>query len=149
MASLRQLSLLTDGVDAYTQTRFRYHVRATVKEGTKDTVQLTLAYIVLPAILQLLYWRNHENRGGRRCNLHVALAGTNIDDLVNGLFAERNATRQYLERTFGTDPLLAVARVLIYTAVKPVVLHDLHAMVVEDVFVHKLAATTVLPRIVL
>ena len=150
------ISLHTDGVDESIQTRLRYHVRATVLEGTKQQAREILkGDFYGPRILHYQQLFNCTSGVAIRtaqngvATLHRALESQNRVADVTALFTNRNSANQYLRTTFGDDELPENAIIRIVTPKNPVVVPDLRAMAVEDVVIETLSGTAVRSRIVL
>ncbi len=150
------ISLLTDGVDGDVQTRLRYHVRATLLEGTTELARQTLKddfygpridyyqqYFNCPTGVNIKTAQNAVS------SLHAELAAHSRDTTVPAMFINREDGLKYLHATFGDDMPPKNVSVRISTPVRPVVVPDLRAMVVEDVEVQTLGGTAVWARIVL
>ncbi len=150
------ISLHTDGVDADIQTRLRYHVRATLLEGTNEMARQTLKndfygpridfyqqYFNCSAAVNIKTAKNAIS------SLHALLTDRDRNTAVPAMFINVDDGLEYLRATFGDDMPSESASVRITTPVKPVVVPDLRAMVVEDIIVQTLGGTVVRPRIVL
>ncbi len=150
------ISLHTDGVDADIQTRLRYHVRATLLEGTNALARRTLKNDFYGPRIDFYqqYFNcstgvNIKTAQSAIASLHAALTTHDRDTVVPAMFINKNDGLQYLHATFGDDMPPKNVSVRISTPVRPVVVPDLRAMVVEDIIVRTLGGIAVRPRIVL
>lgn len=151
------ISLLTDGVDEQIQTRTRYHVRATLLEGTNQLARETLKNDFYGPRIDFYqqYFNcstavNMKTAQNGVVNLHNSLTAKNERvEQVTDLFVNKNDANDYLIATFGEDSLPDDATVMVFTPVKPVVVPDLRVMSVEDVVIHSFGGSTISNRIVL
>lgn len=149
------LTLDTAGLDSDTESRMRYHVRATVKTGTNDSARRMLKDDFYGS--RIKFYQEYFNcsagvqlkRAERSvANIHNALASADRATKIEPLFATQQGASDYLKRTIGTDALPINTTVNVYTPFPIFSTPDLRVVSVEDVVVSSTSGTSVLPRIV-
>eukprot|EP00178_Gracilaria_changii_P009899 TRINITY_DN287_c0_g1_i1.p2 TRINITY_DN287_c0_g1~~TRINITY_DN287_c0_g1_i1.p2 ORF type:complete len:571 (+),score=94.50 TRINITY_DN287_c0_g1_i1:2400-4112(+) len=150
------MSLDAEGLDADLQSRMRYHIKATTKDGNNDEARLALKNNFYGPRIDYyqVYFNCTKGINMKRAestvqSLHDALraAPENRSAMMHGLFDADFDFAAYIERTIGDIEVDAQIDVKLPAKIFATV--DLRVVATEDIVITTIASTTLESRIVI
>eukprot|EP00172_Hildenbrandia_rubra_P000887 Plantae.Rhodophyta-Hildenbrandia_rubra.ctg15012.p1 GENE.Plantae.Rhodophyta-Hildenbrandia_rubra.ctg15012~~Plantae.Rhodophyta-Hildenbrandia_rubra.ctg15012.p1 ORF type:complete len:577 (+),score=62.87 Plantae.Rhodophyta-Hildenbrandia_rubra.ctg15012:226-1956(+) len=150
------LSLDSEGLDPDLESRMRYHVRATLKNGTFDDARNTLKNDFYGPRIEFYkkYFNCSEGVLMRRAENTTGVLYSSLKDLGKGtliapLFETKSLAEDYRTGILGTGAIDDSAVIDVKNPVPYFATPDLRVVAVEDVTVTSISGTSVRPRIVI